>query len=249
MRPIIEHARTRHTPETLAGQLRGVPGLILLRSDGEVTDQARYSFVVAQPFLSLRTWGSRCETSTDNRTGIQYGNPWHVLDQLLARYELIDEIDLPFPLGGCFGYWGYDLKNFVEPRLRARAVNDLELPDCCVGFYDSLAIFDHHLGKTWMAATGLAADGSRDEQRARQQADWWHNQLTTEAVPPANLGETQKQVHPHSNFNRDSFIAATSRALDYIRAGDIYQVNLSQRLTAPWASDGWAFYRSYPVVR
>jgi len=51
----------------------------------------------------------------------------------MARFELLDEIDLPFPLGGCFGCWGYDLKNFTEPKLPRRAVNDLELPDCHVG--------------------------------------------------------------------------------------------------------------------
>ncbi len=67
----------------------------------------------------------------------QFGNPWHILDALMSRYELLDEIDLPFPLGGAFGYWGYDLKNFTEPKLPRRAVNDLELPDCHVGFYDS----------------------------------------------------------------------------------------------------------------
>ena len=121
MRPVIEHARTRHTPESLADQLRGLPGLMLLRSDGESTDQARYSFVVARPFLTFRSWGTRCETRTGEHRSIQFGNPWNALEQLLERYELIDEIDLPFPLGGCFGYWGYDLKNFVEPHLRARA--------------------------------------------------------------------------------------------------------------------------------
>ena len=56
---------------------------------------------------------------------------------------------------------GYDLKNFVEPKLRCRAVNDLELPDCHLGFYDSLVVFDHQLGQTWIVATGLAADGHR----------------------------------------------------------------------------------------
>ena len=79
---------------------------MLLQSGGESTEQARYSFVVARPFLTLRTWGSRCEMQATGQTHVQYGNPWHVLDRLLARYELIDEIDLPFPLGGCFGYWG-----------------------------------------------------------------------------------------------------------------------------------------------
>ncbi len=248
MRPIIEHARTTHTAETLAEQLRGLPGLMLLGSGGELTDQARYSFVVAQPFLTLRTWGSRCETRADGRTAIHYGNPWHILDQLLARYELIDEIDLPFPLGGCFGYWGYDLKNFVEPRLPAKAVNDLELPDCCVGFYDSLAIFDHHLGKTWIVSTGLTSDGSRKEFRARQQADWWHDQL---ASLPSSIHlneETQKQIGPSSNFTREEFLSTTQRALDYIHAGDIYQVNLSQRLSGGWHGEGWDFYKALRKV-
>ena len=254
MRPLIEHARTRHTPESLAEQLCGVPGLMLLRSDGEATEQARYSFVVARPFLTLRTWGSRCEMRTDPQTtrpSIAFGNPWHVLEQLLARYELIDEIDLPFPLGGCFGYWGYDLKNFVEPRLRARAVNDLELPDCAVGFYDSLAIFDHHLGKTWLVATGLAADGSRNEARARQQADWWHEQLGRNEFHLSPLSENtggMEPTPPSSNFTRDQFTTTIRRALDYIRAGDIYQVNLSQRFTAPWAGDGWGFHRALHVA-
>ncbi len=251
MRPLIEHTRTRHTPETLAEQLRGSDDLMLLRSDGEATDQARYSFVVARPFLTLRTFGSRCEFQTDGQSRVQFGNPWNVLEQLLARYEIIDEIDLPFPLGGCFGYWGYDLKNFVEPRLRARTVNDLELPDCCVGFYDSLAIFDHHLGKTWLVATGLAADASRNETRARQQVDWWHTQLGRDefCLVPNHYGKNNNMdkvelVPAASNFTRDQFIAATRRALDYIRAGDIYQVNLSQRLTAEWAGDGWEFHRA-----
>ena len=247
MRPLIEHARTHHTPETLAEQLRGLPGLMLLRSDGEETEQARYSFVVARPFLTFRAWGSRCETRTCDHRSIQFGNPWNALEQLLERYELIDEIDLPFPLGGCFGYWGYDLKNFVEPRLRARAANDLELPDCAVGFYDSLAIFDHHLGKTWLVATGLAADGSRDEARARQQADWWHEQLGRDEFHLVPISESTGEVElapPSSNFTRDHFTATIRRALNYICAGDIYQVNLSQRFTAPWTSNGWEFHRA-----
>src|SRR5208283_4963545 len=106
---------------------------------------------------------------------IQFGNPWQVLDALMSRFELLDEIDLPFPLGGCFGFWGYDLKNFTEPKLPRRAGNDLELPDCQVGFYDSLVVFDHHLGKTFVVSTGLNADGSRSERRAQERLEFWEN--------------------------------------------------------------------------
>ena len=283
MRPLIQEIPTAHTPESLAEQLRGLPGMVLLRSGTFDSPQARYSFVTARPFLTFRSFGSRCEiscpvavprggmnlrTSTTNNSPpthvggyIQFGNPWQILDALLARCELLDEIDLPFPLGGCFGYWGYDLKNFVEPKLPRRAVNDLELPDCHAGFYDSLVVFDHHLGKTFVVSAGLAADGSRSEKQAGEQMEFWTTQLQSHA---ANVGRTflsagsgdfpvaswntgqecpgnRQAGKPalHSNLSRADFIAKVERAQRYIRAGDIYQVNLSQRLAARCDFSGW----------
>src|SRR5262245_14625023 len=116
MRPLIQQVLTAHSPESLIEQLHGESGVVLLRSALLDSSQARYSFVAARPVLTLRSFGSRCELRCGERRHIQFGNPWHVLDSLMARYEMLDEIDLPFPLGGCFGYWGYDLKNFVEPK-------------------------------------------------------------------------------------------------------------------------------------
>src|ERR1051325_2891950 len=151
MRPLIEESESLSSPEMLAGQLAGEPGVVLLRSALFDSPSTRFSFVAARPFLSFRSIGARCELwpGAEAPVGhLQFGNPWHVLDGLMSRYEVLDAIDLPFPLGGCFGYWGYDLKNFVEPKLSRRAVSDLELPDCSAGFYDSLVVFDHRLGKT-----------------------------------------------------------------------------------------------------
>ncbi len=183
MRPLIQEIATGHTPESLVECLRDEPGVVLLRTPSFDSPSARYSFVAARPFLTFRSFGSRCEIACPNpqpstlNPQLQYGDPWQILDALLARCELLDEIDLPFPLGGCFGYWGYDLKNFVEPKLPRRAVNDLELPDCHAGFYDSLVVFDHHLGKTFVVSTGLAADGSRSEKRARERMRFWRERL------------------------------------------------------------------------
>jgi para-aminobenzoate synthetase component 1 len=187
----------------------------------------------------------------DRESRLQFGDPWHVLDALMARYELLDELDLPFPLGGCFGYWGYDLKNFVEPRLTRRAVNDLELPDCQVGFYDSLVVFDHRLEKTWIVSTGLRADGSRDSEHAQRQVDWWQNLLTTERETIASRPTSHaSHLTPTftSNFSRPKFIAAVERAQRYIRAGDIYQVNLGQRLSASVPFGPRAFYQRLSMV-
>jgi hypothetical protein len=88
---------------------------------------ARYSIVTARPFQTFQSMGSRCETRrSDGTREIQFGNPWAILGALSERCEILDEIDLPFPLGGIFGFWGYDLKGFVEPRLSRHAVHDLE---------------------------------------------------------------------------------------------------------------------------
>ena len=177
MHPLIQEIQTAQTPESLVELLRGEPGVALLRSSSYDPAQARYSFVGANPFLIFKSYGSRCEISfpqaAEARHQTQFGNPWHLLDALMARFELLDEIDLPFPLGGAFGYWGYDLKNFTEPKLPRRAVNDLELPDCLVGFYDSLVVFDHQLGKVNVVSTGLNADGSRSEQWAGERMAFW----------------------------------------------------------------------------
>ena len=261
MRPLIQEVTTSHAPESLVEQLRSEPGVVLLRSALFDSPQARYSFVAARPFLTFVSFGSQCEIAfadTHHTSAIthqdQFGNPWHVLDALMSRYELLDEIDQPFPLGGCFGYWGYDLKNFTEPKLPRRAVNDLELPDCHVGFYDSLVVFDHHLGKTCIISTGLSADGSRSEEQARQRAEFWnlalaeterggaHHSVRAVGQPSNKRCARSDAPYLSSNLTRAEFLAAVQRAQQYIRTGDIYQVNLSQRLATFCPFSGWELF-------
>jgi para-aminobenzoate synthetase component I len=246
MKPTITETVTQHTPESLVERLHGERSVVLLRSALFESAQARYSFVAANPFLTFRSCGSRCEVTehaTRNTQHVQFGNPWQLLDALMARCELLDEVDLPFPLGGCFGYWSYDLKNFTEPKLPRRAVNDLELPDCHVGFYDSLVVFDHHLAKTWIVSTGLQTDGSRSEQRARLQCEYWQARLNEERGRVARApGRFMEMAKVGSNLTSADFIAAVERAQRYIHAGDIYQVNLSHRLTAPCPLSGWELF-------
>ena len=242
MRPILQNIQTPHTPESLVESLRGERGVTLLRSGSFDSPQARYSFVTARPFLTFRSFGSRCELDAPHQA--RFGNPWQVLDELMLRYELLDEIDLPFPLGGCFGFWGYDLKNFVEPKLPRTAVNDLELPDCQTGFYDSLVVFDHRIDEVWIISTGLQADGTRDTVRAQSQLEFWksHLERTPGTTKPGNT--PAPLLRPvSSNFSREEFIAKVERAREYIRAGDIYQANLSHRLTAGTDLSSWDFFQ------
>lgn len=258
MHSLVQACSTRHTPESLAAQLRTQSGLVLLRSALFNSPQARYSFLAARPLLTLRSFGSTCELETNGIKSHSFGNPWSILESLMARFELLEELDLPFPLGGCFGFWGYDLKNFVEPKLPRRAREDLGLPDCHVGFYASLVVFDHHLEKVWIIATGLCADGTRTQDQAEADVDFWQQQLG--GAPPlpiehAHSGSARCRTvleHPvsgiSSNLSRSDFISGVQRAQTYIRSGDIYQVNLSHRLFVPNAGSGWRLFRRLTTV-
>ena len=250
MRPLIQEIPTAHTPESLVQTLSGEPGVVLLRTSQFDLPSARYSLVAVNPFLRFRSFGSRCEITRprmqESGPQWQFGNPWHLLDMLMARHEMLDEIDLPFPLGGAFGYWGYDLKNFTEPKLPRRAVNDLELPDCHVGFYDSLVVFDHRLDKVCVVSTGLEADGSRSEARAKEQLAFWQARLGAAVAAPAPV------IAPVSDAlalpPAEVFIKAVVKAQEYIRTGDIYQVNLSQRLAAQSGLSGWDWFGRLSAV-
>jgi para-aminobenzoate synthetase component 1 len=195
---------------------------------------------------------------------VLFGNPWQVLERLLDFYELRDEADVPFPLGGCFGYWGYELKHFVEPKLPRRAADDLELPDCHCGFYDSLVVFDHRLNKSWIVSSGWLPDGRRSAALVQRQLDRWATRL---ASPPAAVagattpgrrsgaanrspavGFPLGTPRVTANLRREEFLRMVERAQRYIRAGDIYQVNLAQRLATPAVASSWGFYQQLTAV-
>ena len=242
--PLIQEVETRHSPESLTARLHSSLGTILLRS-GTMEHSDRFSLVAARPFLRFESFGSRCIIRTDTGERTLFGNPWKLLESLANRYELLEEIDLPFPLGGCFGYFGYELKQFVEPRLPLTALNDLELPECSVGFYDSLVVFDHQLGKVWLISTGLDEEGDRCPKRTQAAVEFWTEHLASlgqAETTAAALGQAEAHAIT-STLSHDEYCAGVRRIIDFIWQGDIYQANLTHRLATATNLDGWALYQ------
>jgi para-aminobenzoate synthetase component 1 len=231
-------------PECVAEVLRGESGLVLLHSKARGGQKGRFSFVAARPFLTFRAKGSHCELESGQEIRRLYGNPWLVLEELLARYEVRTELDVPFPMGGAFGYCGYELGRFAQRRSWHRAVDDLELPDCQFRFYGSLAAFDHQLGKTWIIATGASLDGARQNALAAEHMEFWSDCLEqAEAAEPSPLPLGTSSALVESNLRRAEFIRKIQRAQEYIRVGDVYQVNLSQRFTSSLSVRPWELFQ------
>lgn len=209
----------------------------------------RYSFLGCEPFLVLRSKGLFREVEREGCTERSQGDPFDLLRELLQEFSLPPRPDLPpFP-GGAVGYLAYDLGRFIEV-LPATVQDDVPLPDLVLGFYDVVLIFDHLTHQAYLASTGFPAQGTARLRRARQRLQEWQHRLSAlshSPMPPLPHSSTPPLSHSpptlSSNFTRQAYEQAILRAQEYIAAGDIYQVNLSQRLCADLTVPPWTLYQ------
>lgn len=189
----------------------------------------RYSFLGADPFLRLTSRGSQVSLWEEGRAQHFQANPFDALEQALSRYHIkVAGSPVPF-VGGAVGYLAYDLGRTLE-RLPTRAGDDLLLPELYMCFYDAVLAFDHQEGRAYAIAPELPGRPPSAERLCRL------IELAREAarrpVPqPPNYPATSSLV---SNFTHGGYLQAVERAREYIAAGDIFQVNLSQRFEAAW---------------
>jgi para-aminobenzoate synthetase component 1 len=131
------------------------------------------------------------------------------------------------------GYWSYDFSRRLE-RLPAQAVDDLGLPEVVLGFYDVIGAFDHHTRQAWLFSSGLPFEDSMRSARAEQRLDQFLRLFDRGRRGTIRLpARFAHPVQPVSTFSREGYLAAIERVQELIRAGEIYQANLSQRWTLP----------------
>jgi len=236
--PIIEEIDAGLSPLDAFAIFRNGRFPFFLDSGMDPHKLGRYSFLGCDPFLVLRCRGSEAVVTRDTGESSHLsGNPFDILGRLLAQYHL-DFTGSPVPfIGGAVGYLSYDLCHFVE-RLPTRAIDDLQLPECYLGFYDAVLAFDNLEGKTYIVATGFP---EMDEGRRRKRAEGRLKEIKAmiEEIPPAGkealISNGPSPTNPpslKSGFTREEYEAAVEKARQYIIAGDIFEVNLSQRFEA-----------------
>ncbi len=206
------------------------PYAMLLLSGGDL-DCASHSLMGWDPFLVIRSKGDRVTITGDTVSIELTGNPFQVLDDLLAALELPGSLPLaPFAAGG-LGFLAYDLKNHLE-RLPVTAKDDLHLPEMVFAFPRRVVVHDRHAGKFWEVEV-LWEDPQGRLLRSRN-----------ESVPLEDQDAGEFQVGSlRSNFSRYGYLEAVSCIREYIKSGDVYQVNLSQRFSFPLTGDPYILFR------
>ncbi len=206
------------------------PYAMLLLSGGDL-DCAGYSIMGWDPFMVFRAKGKQITLEMGRKTEVRLGNPFTVLEDLLGALELPGPVPLEPFSGGGMGFFAYDLKNHIE-RLPTSVVDDLGLPEVVLALPSRLVVHDRRAGKFWQIALHYEDASGRN----------WHPEEGE--VPEIEASPNPYHVGPlQSNFTREAYLRAVARIREYIRQGDVYQVNLSQRFSFPLTGDSYNLFQ------
>ncbi len=230
----------------------------------------RYTFLGADPHVILKAWGTRQELVSDDPALQPAETPADTLRMLLGRYRPVDIPGLPPLAGGIVGYLSYDAVRYFE-RIPDENPDHLGLPDCFVMLAENIVAFDHvrhrmvlvsvarvdgeePLEKVYDRAT-KRLDGLRDLVLGpvpRERSNNAHG-----SRPEANEGDFHPvdagtfapiEVPVEANCPRDVYLRGVERAKEYITAGDIFQVVLSQRFRTPLVCHPFDIYRALRAI-
>jgi anthranilate synthase component 1 len=226
----------------------GEPDAFLLESVEGGEKIGRYTFLGVRPFLRLESRGDEIKIERGRKVERRTGNVFSVIKELLQQHRPATMEGLPPFTAGAVGYCAYDIVRRLE-NIGEHAADDLDVPDSVLMFFDRVLAFDHLRHQIHIVAS---ADVTRESpkaayQRAVKDIARIEKQLAT-GWKPAHwrkaATKTKLEVRPRTP--KPKFLESVRRAKEYIAAGDIFQVVLSQR----WDFDpGVAPFDLYRALR
>jgi len=209
----------------------GEPNAFLLESVEGGEKIGRYTFLGVRPFLRLESRGPEITIARGRKIECRTGNIFDVIKELLQQHRPATMEGLPPFTAGAVGYCSYDIVRRLE-NIGEHATDDLDVPDCVLMFFDRVLVFDHLRHQIHIVAS---ADVTREEPKAaygravrdiarieRKLVAGWKPVHWRKSVAKSNL-------NARARTPKLKFLESIRRAKEYIAAGDIFQVVLSQR--------------------
>ncbi len=236
--PILKEIRWAGTPQEAFLKINRTNSF-LLESARIHPLTGRYSFVGFDPFLIFKSKGKFVEIITKDRREALFINPILELRELFEDFKAPNLQGLPNFVGGAVGYIGYDNCRLIE-RLPDTQIDDLNLPDIYLLFVDKVLVFDHLKDSIYIVANIMPGE---DKAEANKKIDIFL-ELLEEKISEKDEPFREK-MSPEVKFNmsKEGFEDIVSRAKEYIRQGDIFQANLSQRISVRTEVDPFKLYQ------
>ncbi|MCX8044129.1 MAG: chorismate-binding protein, partial [Desulfobacterota bacterium] len=239
------------TPVSAFMKLKSSRNCFLLESVEGGEKWARYSFIGLNPSMIIASKGTDVTVVKGRRRQhITSDNPLTVLRTIMRSYRPVPVAGLPRFFGGAVGYVGYDMVRFFE-RLPVRTQDSLGWHDAYFMITDTLVIFDN-IKHNLKIVVNVYVDETTTSpaaayERARTTIARIIEQLN-KPLPKSLPRQTYHRVSVTSNMQKKTFLDMVAKARQYIRAGDIIQVVLSQRFATPLRTDPFELYRALRVV-
>ena len=199
---------------------------------------ARYSFLGGDPFLIKRYRNGQPPDFIEN------------LRSTMARFHSVSLPNLPPFTGGAVGYFGYDMVRTIED-IPNTGTDDLGVDDAVLMFYKTVLAFDHLRHQIHIISNVIAGDSQESLKVQYQKAveEIAHIEALLRApLEIPHVTRNEREVVVRSNFEKKNYLAAVAKAKEYIAAGDIFQVVLSQRFEVDLLTAPVEIYRALRIV-
>ena len=213
-------------------------GAIFLDSGRDHDGMGRYSIIAVHPFERITSKGTRISVEAIEKAQVDHyeGNPFNFLRDKMEAYKTSYSSSLPF-IGGAVGYFGYDLCHHME-KINRTAIDDVDIPDLYLCFYNGAIIIDHKEEALYVTDAELNAGGENRVEKIVKVIEAGQVQCP-ELV--CQKHETKAEFTP--NMTKDYYLTTIRKIKDYIRSGDIYQANMTQRFETPLRDEPVALYK------
>lgn len=241
------------------------PNSFLLESMKGPMKIARYSFIGFYPYAVFKVKNGIFQVESKGITNedISIRKPLGILKELITSYKQMPYEHLPPFQGGAVGVLSYDFIQYLE-RLPKNAIDDLNLPDAHFLMIDKLVAFDHQEKKCWIIicpgarnAVTERIDWSEKYDEAEDEIEKILNKVTSHELQVTSKIPKSKIRNPNSKqkteityeMKKDEYMDIVKKAKEYIAAGDIFQANLSQRVSAHIGGiSRWNLYKTLSFI-
>jgi anthranilate synthase component I len=243
----VELVADGETPVSAFKKLTRGDYSFLFESTEKNDASGRFSFVGIEPRMVIQGYGRDIRVVQD---GVEHQfetatDPLDEVRKLMARYQFVSHPELPRFGGGAVGFLGYEAIRFFESKVPVACDDDLRLPEMLFMLTGSVVVFDHRLRSLKIVANAFLDNGPIEKiyASAARSIDSILRRLEEPVdLPLIRIAEPETQS-ARSNFRREDFECAVERAKEFIRAGDIFQVVLSQRFESEFDGTPLDFYR------
>jgi anthranilate synthase component I len=210
---------------------------------------ARYTFAGANPSEVFRARGRACTLERGDAKTQSDEDPVERLRRLARRYRPVRVPGLPPFVAGAIGYCAYDMVRLVE-KIPDTGRDDLHLDDCAMMFYLGVLAFDHVQHRVWVIQNVFTdATGTLREKYDAAVAQIQKTRKLLEGPLPKQVpAKAEGKLRVRSNMTKAKFEGAVKKAKSYIRAGDAFQIVVSQRFEAQTRAEPFEIYRALRVV-